>query len=108
MKGSSRIGIFIFCSLTLISIVVLIVSFIGAVSWVNKPFAGLLVYDFPLVGSMSLSDWPGRQAGIKLLERIVSVDGNPVRKGLELVKAARNKAPGSTVALTVESRYTWP
>jgi len=106
MRGNSRIAIFIFCSLTIVSIVVLVVSFIGAVSWVNKPFPELLVYDFPQAGSMSLSDWAGRQAGIKLLERIAAVDGNPIRKGRDLVKAVRSKTPGSTVTITVESEGT--
>ena len=113
MKGTDRFATVVFLGLSALSIVVLVVSFIGAVSWVNKPFAGLLIYDFPQAGSMSLSDWAGRKSGIKLLDRIVSVDGVPVQKGQDLVKTVRNKTPGSTVSLEVISKgahrnYTLP
>jgi len=104
MRGSSKIATTIFCGLAALSAVVIIGSFIGAVSWVNKPFAGLLLYDFPRVGSMSLNDWPGRKAGIKTIERIVFVDGKPVKDGRDLVKASENKAPGAIVTYTVSSK----
>jgi len=103
MKGSSKIPTVIFCGLATLSAVVIIGSFIAAVSWVNKPFSGLLLYDFPQVGSMSLKDWPGRQSGIKFLERIVSVDGTPIREGRDLVNMIGHRMPGSVITYTVES-----
>jgi hypothetical protein len=87
MRGSSKTATLIFCGLTALFAVVIIGSFIGAVSWVNKPFAGFLLYDFPQVGSMNLNDWPGRKAGIKFLERIVFADGKPVKEGSDQVKS---------------------
>jgi len=104
MKGSSKIATLIFCGLSALLAVVMIGSFIGAVSWVNKPFAGLLLYDFPQVGSMSLNDWPGRKAGIKTFEHIVFVDGKPLKKGQDLVKAIKKKKLGALVTYTVSSK----
>ena len=104
IKGSSKIATLIFGSLTALLAVVIIGSFIGAVTWVNKPFAGLLLYDFPQVGSMSLNDWPGRKAGIKFLERIAFVDGKPIMEGRDLVKALEKKGPGALVTYTTVSK----
>jgi sigma-B regulation protein RsbU (phosphoserine phosphatase) len=80
-----------------------ITSLVSALSWLNKPFAGFLVYYPPYVGSLSLADWPGRQAGLKYLDRIVSVDGRPVQTGQDVVNAVRSKKPGTPVRYVVES-----
>jgi hypothetical protein len=103
IKGSSKIATLVFCGLVTIAAVVIIGSFVGAVSWVNKPFAGFLLYDFPQVGSMSLNDWPGRQAGLKTFERVLFVDGQPIQDGRELVSTIKEKVPGSVVTYTVSS-----
>jgi serine phosphatase RsbU (regulator of sigma subunit) len=104
MRGSSKTATLIFGGLTALMAVVIIGSFIGAVSWVNKPFAGLLLYDFPQVGTYSLKDWPGRQAGIKSLERIVYVDGKPIKEGRNLVKQIEKKSLGALVSYTISSK----
>ena len=70
IKGSPKIATLVFGVLATLATVVIIGSFIGAVSWINKPFAGFLLYYFPQDGSMSLNDWQAPKAGIKLLERI--------------------------------------
>jgi len=103
IKGSSRIATLIFCGLVTIAAVVIIGSFVAAVSWINKPFAGFLLYDFPQVGSMSLSEWPGRQAGMKTFERVLFAAGQPIQDGRELVGTIKKKVPGSMVTYTVSS-----
>ena len=66
MKGLPRTQIVVLIALGILTVVVCIVSFATPLSWLNKPFAGFLVYDPPYVGSYSTEDWPGRQAGLKL------------------------------------------
>ena len=73
------------------------ISFIAALSWINKPFAGFLVYHCPYVGSMSIQDWPGAQAGLKFLDRVLSVDGDPIHEGQEVIAKVETKKPGTLV-----------
>ncbi len=80
------------------------VSFVAALSWLNKPFPGFLVYPWPYVGSYSLKEWPGRQAGIKFMDRIVAVDGQPVFGGKDVFQIIRQKQPGTPVRYLVESK----
>ena len=82
---------------------ILVVSFINALSLLNKPFAGFVVYYSPYVGSLGLKEWPGTRAGLKYLDRIVSADGRPVQTGQDVVGAASEKKPGTIVRYTVES-----
>jgi adenylate cyclase len=83
---------------------VFVICFISALSWINKPFAGFLIYQPPFVGSISVSDWPGREAGLSFLERVITADGKPVAKGQDVVSLARSKAPGTQVQYQVESK----
>jgi hypothetical protein len=76
----------------------------SALSWIHKPFAGFLIYHPPYVGSISVSDWPGRAAGLSFLERVVAADGKPVVEGRDVVSLARSKKPGTQVQYQVESR----
>ena len=80
------------------------ISFIAALSWINKPFAGFLVYHCPYVGSMSIQDWPGAQAGLKFLERVSSVDGNPIHAGQEVIAKVETKKPGTLVLFAFETK----
>jgi len=85
-------------------VVVSIVCFVNALSWLNKPFAGFLVYPPPFVNSLGIRDWPGKKAGLKYLDRILSIDGQPVLEGQDVVRAVREKQPGTPVRYRVESK----
>ena len=73
-------------------------------SWVRRPFAGFLVYDPPYVGSMSLKDWPGTAAGLRFLERVVSVDGKPVVLGRQVAETAAGKGAGTPLSFVLEHK----
>lgn len=47
--------------------------------------------------------WPGRQAGLKFLDRIVAVDGQPVCDGRDVFRMAAEKEPSTPVHYLVES-----
>ena len=91
MKFSLKPANILFLGLTILMAVIIIGSFIAAVKWVNRPFAGFLLYDFPLAGSMSLKEWPGRQTGLKILDRVVSFDNQQIQKSSDFVEAIREK-----------------
>lgn len=108
MKGSRRFKAtnFFFYGYCAVTTVLCIVSLVSAITFINRGFPGFLVYPFPSVGSFGIPDWPGYAAGLKYMDRIVSVDGEPVRDGQQIVDWARGKTPGTPVHYVVESQGT--
>jgi phosphoserine phosphatase RsbU/P len=102
----ARIGIssILFYSLSVLIAVVCIISFVSAVTWLNKPFAGFLVYKDTFVSASGQRDWPGPHAGIKFRERILAVDGQAIAQGPDLVNILRKKPVGSEATYLVESQ----
>jgi hypothetical protein len=92
MKKHSRIASLLFYALVGIMAVVCLSSFVGALSWLNKPFPGFLLYKEASVGSFKSSEWPGIKAGLKFHERIAAVDGKPVLEGQDVFD--QRKEPG--------------
>jgi hypothetical protein len=43
-----------------------------------------VIYEPPLVGSMSVRDWPGKLAGLKMMDRTVAADGRMMEVDLRL------------------------
>ncbi len=81
MRQYLRVSSILFYGITSLMVAVCLVSFINALSWINKPFPGFLIYKFPRVGSMSRGDWPGVKAGLKVQDKIAAVDERPIREG---------------------------
>jgi sigma-B regulation protein RsbU (phosphoserine phosphatase) len=104
MKSYLRPANLLFLGLMILMTVIVAGSLISAAKWINRPFAGFLLYDFPLAGSMNLSDWHGRKAGLQLLDRIVSFDNQEIQEGRDLVQAIGDKIPGTQVHYKVESK----
>ena len=94
----------LFYSLSLLILVICIVSFYSAVTWLNKPFAGFLVYTDTFVSASGQRDWSGPHAGIKFRERILALDGHSITKGSDLVNIVRKKDVGSQAIYLVESQ----
>ncbi len=104
VKRPFRLSSIIFYGISSLVAVVCIVSFVNALSWINKPFPGFLIYKYPYVGSMNRSDWPGMKAGLRLLDKIITADGMIIRQGRELISVVREKAPGTIINYAVESK----
>lgn len=102
MKGRIQISALIFYGLTTLMIFLSVFSFVSALSWLNRPFAGFLIYDFPYVGSMGDREWTGAKAGLRYLDRIVEVEGKPVWEGRDVVNIAIQKKPGTPIRYLVE------
>ena len=70
--------------------------------WLRQPFVGVLLEQTLVVSSDELT-WPGHQAGLRYPDRIIAVDGQPVRNSAELRYLLQGRSPGETVVYTVES-----
>jgi adenylate cyclase len=104
MKNYFRISSLLFYGISAFLVVILAICFVHALSWVNKPFPGFLLYKEAFVGSFKSNDWPGIKAGLKFHERIATVDGKPVLEGQDVVNTVRQKAPGTPVHYSVKSK----
>jgi serine phosphatase RsbU (regulator of sigma subunit) len=104
MKRRIWISSLIFYALTVLMVIITVFCFISALFWLNRPFAGFLVYDFPYVGSMGDREWTGVKAGLKFLDRIVEVEGKPVWEGRDVVGVAKQKKLGTPTHYLVEAR----
>lgn len=103
MKKFIKIPWLIVFGLTATVLLVSAVSVFNAVSWINRPFPGFLVYEDPLRGSFGVNDWPGVQAGVPFLSRILAVEGQSVSKGQDVVNIARERAPGTDLQYLISS-----
>lgn len=99
----SRLGHVFFYSICAAMLVICVISFVSAFSWINKTFPGFYIYNYGRVGSMGSTDWPGAEAGLKFMERITAVDGQPVSGGREIVAYAAEKPPGTPIQYTIQS-----
>jgi len=104
MKSSFRTPSLVFYGVSSLVFMISIISFLNAVSWVDKPFPGLLIYKFPRVGSMGSTDWPGVKAGLKLMDKILAVNEKPVREGQDVVAMAREVPIGTPVLYSIETK----
>ena len=104
MKKRSQIASLFFYALVGLMAAICVVSFVAALSWVNKPFPGFLVYKEASVGSFKSSEWSGTKSGLKFHERILAVDGKPVLEGQKVIDTVRQKAPETPVHYLVKSK----
>ena len=98
-----RFSTVLFYGLTATMILVGLLSFLSAIAWINKPFAGFFIFKSAHVASMGSRDWPGHVAGLKQMERIISADGQPLKEGRDLVDMSSEKPAGTSVKYVVES-----
>jgi serine phosphatase RsbU (regulator of sigma subunit) len=103
MKEKHRVYLFLF-SLVAPLILIGAICLLNAFSWVGKPFQGFLIYKLPYAASLGNRNWTGPQAGIKLMDRILSLNDKPVHEGKEVVDLARKMPPGTPVHYSVESK----
>ena len=98
-----RLPTLVFYGICFLMLAGVVVSFISAVSWLNKPFPGFLVYDPPYVGSYSSRDWTGKQAGLSYLDRILEMDGQPVKRGRDVLDGIKGKELGTPIQYRIQS-----
>lgn len=94
----------VFYGLTALMVIISAVSLFSALSWLNRPMAGFLLYDFPQLGSYGSRDWPGSKAGLRYMDHVLEADGNPIREGRDLVNMLKDKLPGTHIRYLVKAK----
>ncbi|HKY06669.1 MAG TPA: ATP-binding protein [Candidatus Binatia bacterium] len=63
--------------------------------WLNAPFAGFFVYENLIVGPYYAPGWSGAAAGLRSLDRLVSIDGQELRNRAQFYERIGAAAPGT-------------
>lgn len=87
-----------------LAFLVITATLISSSRWINRPFPGFLLYRNLVVGPDFLPQWSGTRGGINFLDRIVAVDGAPVRAPADVYELVRGSPPGSLFHFTVERK----
>jgi len=94
----------IFLGMAVLMGILTVYCFIGGLYWINKPFAGILLYEFPHVSPLGDTQWSGYRAGLKLLDRIDTVDGQTITRGGQFVDIVKGKAEGTSIDYVIERK----
>lgn len=73
-----------------------------ALNWARRPFLGVLLEHTLVVAGRSSSDWTGHQAGLEHPDRIISINGVPVLRVIDLYPRLLRHQVGDVVTLVVE------
>ena len=93
---------FLLLSLTgLLGLLLIGESFLSSSRWINQPFPGFFVHENLTVGPYSLPAWTGAGAGLKSLDRVVSIAGRPLRDRAEMYERVRREPVGTALRYQV-------
>jgi len=68
-----------FCTVAGIFVVSSVVCLIAVASWVNRPFAGFVMFENMMVDRPGPVHWTGSQAGIQFPDTVVTINGHSVQ-----------------------------
>ena len=99
LKAHAAFGVIVLAMLALA-----VVCVRDAVGWIDKPFAGFLFYEFPVVGSFGEREWPGMQAGLRYRDVVLEVNGRPISSGREIQQAVRETRVGQRIQFLIDRK----
>ena len=87
-----------------LSLAVLAAGWLGAASWVGRPFPGFLVLENRTIASAGLARWPAIASGGIYQREIVAVNGVPLQTAQELTRYVRSLPVGSSVVYRLRAK----
>lgn len=116
MSRGTRIAFFSMLSVALLTGAICAVA---SIQWVDRPFAGALINERMVVGNIGRYSWTGIEAGLKYPDKVIAVNGHPVRSMKELDTFIHPALPGHPMTYLIERdgqrfpmmaatmRFTW-
>jgi class 3 adenylate cyclase len=116
MSRGTRIAFF---SMLLVALLTGAICAVASSKWVDRPFAGALINERMAVGNIGRYSWTGIEAGLKYPDKVVAVNGHPVRSMKELDSFIRPALLGLPMTYLIERdgrqfqmmvatmRFTW-
>lgn len=92
----------LFFVVTLTILTVATICLVLALGWVHKPFAGFLVNERMVPGSVGLPHWTGTQAGLRYPDhKILTANDQPIASMQDLEKVVRSVRIGEPITYSV-------
>jgi signal transduction histidine kinase len=70
--------------------------------WIGSPFPGFFIHGNLTVSPVFLPQWSGKEAGIRLLDRVLAIDEQPVLRPGEIYQAVRSRPATTLFSYTIE------
>ena len=86
----------------LLAFLVIADTLLSSLYWIHRPFPGFFVYGNLAVAPDFLPDWSGSREGIRFLDRIVAVQGEPVTQPRALYNLVRRSPAGAQIRYVIE------
>lgn len=77
-------------------------TLISSFQWIGRSFPGFILYGNLTVAPDFLPQWSGTKEGLKFLDRVVAVQGEPIPHPSALYASVQNYPPGAPFVYTVE------
>ncbi|HEY2988557.1 MAG TPA: histidine kinase dimerization/phospho-acceptor domain-containing protein, partial [Candidatus Binatia bacterium] len=77
-------------------------ALVSSLQWVNRPFPGFFIYGNLTVAPYFLPRWSGKTEGLKFLDRVLSVQGEPLSDSKMIYDLVRAAPAGTEFQYTVE------
>ncbi len=77
-------------------------TLLSSLHWIHRPFPGFFVYGNLAVAPDFLPDWSGSREGIRFLDRVVAVQGEPVTRPRALYNLVRQSPAGAQIRYVIE------
>jgi signal transduction histidine kinase len=87
---------FLLAVMGLIALALIGKTLVSSSQWISKPFPGFFLHENLTVGPYFLPGWSGGPAGVRALDRVIAVDGRPLRERGELYGLVKTAPPGSS------------
>ena len=71
-------------------------TLVASFQWISRPFPGFFVHENLTVGPYFLPSWSAGLAGVRALDRVVAVNGRPLRERGELYDLVKSAPTGSS------------
>jgi signal transduction histidine kinase len=89
-------------SAAVLALLVIVGTLISSFQWIHRPFPGFFLYGNLSVAPDFLPQWSGRKAGLAPLDRIVAVQGEPIKGSRNLYALVHRHPAGFEFDYTVE------
>ncbi len=70
-------------------------TLVASFQWISRPFPGFFLHENLTVGPYFLPNWSGGPAGVHALDRVVAVNGRPLKERGELYNLVKSAPAGS-------------
>ena len=89
-------------SLVVIFLGITTIVFVGAITWIDKPFSGFLINGRKVVVDYGQYYWTGKQGGLKYPDKLLEADGKSIESDRDLEDVLQRHAIGDSITYLLD------